>query len=118
MVGRIPENIRGRVVSENFEYRDNIPTAQRFDGTVDHVPDYLVFAIIVSIFCCIFLGLPAVVFAAKANGMKESGNQPGALENAAKAKTWCWVAFGVGLVWMILIVGINLALVVATLSKM
>jgi hypothetical protein len=62
-----------------------------------HVPDYLVFSILVTLFCCLPFGIVGIVFAAKANSLKGTGDIPGALNAARTAKIWCWLGFGCGL---------------------
>lgn len=63
---------------------------------VAHAPisNYLVPAILVTIFCCWPFGIPAIVFAAKVDGLVSRGDIAGALEASRKAKTWTWVSFG------------------------
>ena len=61
------------------------------------VPNSLVQAILVTIFCCVPFGIPAIVFAAQVNSKLEGGDYTGAVEASKKAKMWCWIAFGVGL---------------------
>ena len=61
------------------------------------VSNYLVPAIIVTVLCCVPLGIPAIVFAARVNPRLQAGDVTGALEASAKAKMWCWIAFGVGI---------------------
>lgn len=61
------------------------------------VPNYLVQAILVTIFCCVPFGIPAIVFAAQVNSKLTAGDYNGAVEASKKAKTWCWICFGVGL---------------------
>jgi hypothetical protein len=63
-----------------------------------NVPNHLVPAILCTIFCCLPLGIPAIVFAAQVNTKLQAGDVPGALESSRKAKTWCWVAFWVGII--------------------
>lgn len=62
-----------------------------------YVPNYLAQAILVTIFCCLPFGIPAIVFAAQVNGKLAAGDYEGARASSRKAKTWTWVAFGVGL---------------------
>jgi hypothetical protein len=62
-----------------------------------NIPNYLVQAILVTIFCCLPLGIPAIVFAAQVNGKAERGDYNGALDSSKKAKMWSWISFGVGL---------------------
>ena len=61
------------------------------------VPNYLVQSILVTILCCLPLGIPAIVFSAQVNGKLQSGDYAGAVESSRKAKKFCWIAFGVGL---------------------
>ncbi len=67
-------------------------------------PNYLVWAILSTIFCCWPLGIPAIVFAAQVNSKFQAGNYAEALQASQKAKLWCWISFGVGLPVTILIV--------------
>ncbi|MDZ7288329.1 MAG: CD225/dispanin family protein [candidate division KSB1 bacterium] len=65
--------------------------------TTQHVPNYLVQAILTTLFCCLPFGIVAIVYAAQVNSKLTAGNYAGAVEASNKAKTWCWVSFGVGL---------------------
>lgn len=62
-----------------------------------NIPNYLIPAILVTIFCCWPFGIPAIVFAAKVDGLVSRGDIAGAMEASNKAKTWTWVSFGVGM---------------------
>jgi hypothetical protein len=62
------------------------------------IPNYLAQSIIVTILCCLPLGIPAIVFAAQVNSKIQAGDIQGAMEYSRKAKMWCWWSFGVGLV--------------------
>jgi hypothetical protein len=62
------------------------------------VSNYLVQSILVTIFCCLPLGIAAIVFAAQVNGKLAGGDVAGAIESSKKAKMFCWIAFGLGLV--------------------
>jgi hypothetical protein len=63
-----------------------------------HIPNYLVQAILVTLFCCLPFGIVSIIYAAQVNGKVSGGDIRGAMESSQKAKTWCWVAFGLGLV--------------------
>ncbi|MCX6151091.1 MAG: CD225/dispanin family protein [Ignavibacteriales bacterium] len=79
-----------------------------------YVPTYLAQAILVTIFCCLPLGIPAIIFAARVNSRLILGDVPGAQYFSQKAKTWCWIAFGVALtiiiIWLVfyLLLGITI----------
>lgn len=61
------------------------------------VPNYLVFAILVTVFCCLPLGIPAIVYAAQVNGKLQAGDLAGAQLASKNAKMWCLISAGVGL---------------------
>jgi len=65
------------------------------------VPNYLVLAII-TLFCCLPLGIVAVVFAARVNGQVQAGDTQGALDSSRKAKMFSYIGLGLGLVWWII----------------
>jgi hypothetical protein len=67
-------------------------------GAQPNVPNYLVPAILTTLFCCLPAGIASIVFAAQVNTKLAAGDVAGAIESSNKAKTWAWVSFGVGLV--------------------
>ena len=73
---------------------------------VAHAPisSYLVPAILVTIFGCWPFGIPAIIFAAKVDGLVSRGDIAGALEASRKAKTWTWVSFGCAMPIYILLI--------------
>ncbi len=71
-------------------------------GPPPHVPNYLVWAILTTIFCCQPFGIVAIVFSAISMGRRSSGDFDGAWEAAQTARTWCLVAFFLGLVPMLI----------------
>lgn len=64
---------------------------------IPSVPTYLTQAILVTLCCCVPLGIPAIVFAAQVNGKLAAGDVDGALASSRRARLWCWIAFGCGL---------------------
>lgn len=66
------------------------------------VPDYLAQSILVTIFCCLPLGIPAIVYAALAKGRKEAGDYEGARTHSETAKGWCIAAFILGIIALII----------------
>lgn len=78
------------------------------DATGMLIPNYLWQSIVVTIFCCWPVGIPAIVNAAKVDGLKARGDIQGAMEASASAKKWCWislalwgVAIGIYLIFMV-----------------
>src|SRR6266851_1173923 len=65
------------------------------------LPNYLGQAILVTVFCCLPFGIPAIVYAAQVNPKLAGGDYAGAMESSQKAKKWTWISFGVGAVWVV-----------------
>jgi len=61
------------------------------------VQNYLVFAILATVFCCLPAGIPAIVYAAQVNGKLQAGDLAGAQMASKNAKLWCLISLGVGL---------------------
>ena len=79
------------------------------------VPNYLVPAII-SLFCCLPLGIVGVIFAAQVNGKVAAGDTAGALDSSKKAKLFSFLAIGLGLagivcyVLFVVVMGVGMGL--------
>lgn len=65
------------------------------------VPNYLVPAILTTLFCCLPFGIVSIVYAAQVNGKLAVGDRPGALQSSRNAKTWAWISLGSGLVLLV-----------------
>jgi len=61
------------------------------------IQNYLVFAILTTVLCCLPAGIPAIVYAAQVNGKLQAGDIAGAKAASDNAKMWCWISFGLGL---------------------
>ena len=61
------------------------------------VQNYLVFAILATVFCCLPAGIPAIVYAAQVNGKLQAGDLAGAQLASKNAKMWCLISLGLGL---------------------
>lgn len=75
------------------------------------VQNYLVFAILATVFCCPATGIPAIIYAAQVNGKLQFGDLAGAKAASDNAKMWCWISFGVGiavtvLYFMLILLGV------------
>ncbi|MDF1659350.1 MAG: CD225/dispanin family protein [Verrucomicrobiales bacterium] len=64
----------------------------------EKVPTYLWQSIVCLVLCCLPAAIPALVFATKVEPALKSGDVAAAKEASSKAKMWCWIAFGVGIV--------------------
>ena len=68
----------------------------------EHIPNYLVWAILATICCCLPTGIVSIVYAAQVNGKVARGDLEGARQSSNNAKTWAMVSLGLGiLVWVI-----------------
>ena len=56
----------------------------------------MVWAILVTIFCFLPFGIPAIVYAGKVNALWDNGNYDAAREAARKARMWSIIAALVG----------------------
>lgn len=61
------------------------------------VQNYLAFAILTTVLCCLPAGIPAIIYAAQVNSKLQSGDFSGAQAASNNAKMWCWIAFALGL---------------------
>jgi hypothetical protein len=73
------------------------------------VPNYLVQSILVTLFCCLPLGIAAIVYSAQVNAKLQAGDVAGALHASKQARTFGWISFGVGLligvVYLLAVIG-------------
>lgn len=64
----------------------------------ERIPNYLVQSILVTLCCCMPLGIVAIIFSAQVNSKLASGDLAGARDASAKAKMFAWIGFAFGLV--------------------
>jgi hypothetical protein len=71
-------------------------------------PNYLIWAILTTIFCCLPLGIVSIVFSTQVNNKWALGDVAGAQDSSVKAKKFAiWSAIATGIVvviWVILLV--------------
>ena len=77
-------------------------------GDEPHIDNYLVWAILATICCCIPAGIVAIVYAAQVNGKMAAGDYATALRYSNNARTWCWIALGLGIAAAVLGIIVNL----------
>ena len=87
-----------------------VPPMPSSSAAPGSIPNHLAWAIIATVLatclCCPLglVGIVAIVFSAKVNGLLAQGDIAGAQRASANAKTWCWVATAlaiIGVVWSI-----------------
>lgn len=64
--------------------------------------NYLIWAILTTLFCCLPLGIVSIVFAAQVDGKLASGDYAGAVASSENAKRWAIIAAVSGVVLLIL----------------
>lgn len=67
-----------------------------------NIKDYLVESILVTLFCCIPLGIAAIVFSVQARTKISVGDYAGAQAAANTARTLVWVSLGITLAFGII----------------
>jgi hypothetical protein len=60
------------------------------------INNHLIFAVLCTVFCCVPLGIPAIIYAAQVNEKAATGDIQGAMNSSQKAKFWAWLAFILG----------------------
>ena len=70
-------------------------------------PNYLVPAILTTIFCCLPLGVVSIIFSTQVNNKYQAGDIAGAQEASRKAKMFVMIAAGLGAVVIVLIIIVN-----------
>jgi len=72
---------------------------QTYTGAIAlSIPNYLTPAVLVTICCCMPVGIAAIIFAAQVNGKLARGDVVGAKSASETARTLCWVGFIGGVV--------------------
>ena len=75
------------------------PPPDVFQPAGPRIESYLVHSLLVTLFCCLPLGIPAIVYAASVSNKVSVGDIAGAMEASRKAKMWCWIAAITGVVF-------------------
>ena len=78
--------------------------------------NYLVLAILTTIFCCLVPGIVSIVYAAKVNGLYAEGRYDEAMSASRNAKTWGLVGLGLGILTYIIVFAIYGIAIFAILS--
>jgi hypothetical protein len=79
------------------------------------VPNYLVYAILTTVFCCLPTGIPAIIYASQVNTKLQLGDVAGAQASSNNAKMWCWISLGLGLLTF---VGYGLVVVLGIVGRL
>lgn len=85
-------------------------------GAIPNIPSYMGWAIAVLILCFWPTGIAAVVYASQVNNKLTRGDIDGARESSRKAKTWCWVSFGIAILWIVIAILVGVFASVASFN--
>ena len=77
--------------------------------------NYLIGAILCTIFCCQVFGIISIIYAAQVNSKWEAGNFEGARQSSKNALLWIWLAVGSAVV--IFVTAISFGIGMAVLSN-
>ncbi len=80
------------------------------------IPSHLVAAILATAFCCLPLGVVAIVFAAQVKVRQEAGDLYGARRASDQAGKFTKIAFGIGLVIKIVLIAAVIVSVILALN--
>jgi hypothetical protein len=72
--------------------------------------NYLVWAIVTTLLCCLPLGIVSIVFAAQVDSKWNAGDYAGAMDASNKARTWAMASAIVGIVIAVLYVIVIVAI--------
>jgi hypothetical protein len=81
------------------------------------IPNYLWQSIVVTLCCCLPLGIVSIIFAAQVNSKLAQGDIAGARDASQKAKMFALIGFGVGLVLIVLSMIFNGAMVMNAIRE-
>lgn len=81
------------------------------------IPNYLVQSILITLCCCLPLGIVAIIFSAQVNSKLAVGDVAGAQDASNKARLFCWLGFGLGLIAIIVIMITNGALIYTAIQE-
>jgi hypothetical protein len=70
-------------------------------AATQNVPTYLWQSIVVTLCCCLPVGIVAIVYSAQVSSKLSAGDVAGAVDASKKARMWCWIAFAGGFVGFI-----------------
>lgn len=87
------------------------PYSEAYAQQMQNVPTYLWQSIVVTLLCCMPLGVVSIVYAAKVDGLVARGDIPGAQAASKSAKNWALAALlsGLGITLIYIIIAVAAA---------
>jgi hypothetical protein len=92
-----------------YDDEDDLDISIRRRGPVLDIPNYLTQAILVTVCCCLPLGIVSIVQAARVNGLIAQGDYDAAQRASQSAKMWCIIAFVAGLVSNVVVLALKMS---------
>lgn len=74
-----------------------VPSPDKPPGGVSRPANNMVWAILTTLLCCLPVGIVAIVYAAKVDGLWASGDHDAAVKAASQARLWSMIAAGLGI---------------------
>jgi len=74
----------------------------------DKPKNYLVQSILVTLCCCLPIGIVSIVYAAQVDSKWNAGDRQGAIHASQNANKWSLIAFGLGIVINLIVFGLQL----------
>jgi len=78
----------------------NAPYQNQYSTPTPNVPDYLVWAILETLFCCPPLGIVGIIYSIMANSAKQQSNFQMAMDHAKKAKLFLLIGI---IAWLVFV---------------
>lgn len=104
-------------ISQNANYSTTSGTFGNSNTTAPPMPEnYLVWAILSTVLCCMPLGIVSIIYSTKVNSAYTAGDYAGAEKASKDAKKWAiWSAIVAGVLWVlylifIIIIGVGAAM--------
>lgn len=88
-------------------------TAEYVPNTHPEIKTHLVGSILVTLFCCMPLGVIAIINASRVSGLIAANRLNEAYETSQKAATWMWWGFGLGIVAQLIGIAIHIIIGIA-----
>lgn len=96
------------VCNNNFVVEGTVKPKVVVQNNNNNVPNYLVPAILVTLFCCIPFGIVSLIHSSNVNTKLSHGDISGAIDASKKAKLWIFISIGAGLLGGILCFMLNI----------
>ncbi len=78
--------------AEASPYTPPSTVPREYNQSSAHITNYLWQAIVVTVLCCVPFGIPAIIYAAKVDGLVARGEYDAARAASKRAKQWCIAA--------------------------